>query len=434
MANEFNIFEHKHDHDCDHDHDHGKVEHLDPAQQSLADALKVSFGILKIVMLGLLAIFLFSGIFNVKSGEKAVKLRFGKIITDNAGEGLEAGGPYFALPYPLEEPKKIQTTQRSIDLGTQFWWSSSADDAGKSISEIADANQGPLDPVTKGSMISGDANIVHTQWRILYQVSNITAFLQQVGSFELADVIVRNAAEQAAVYAVAQTTADEVINGRPGVDVARVKIQEILSSMNTGLEVVEVTAPGKSMPLSVRSAYEAVIGAVSEQGQKVETARQERARILGSAAGEGYEDLLKLINAFETAQAAGDKEKLAQLDKQLDEAYRTLKIGEKRIGGEASRIINEALGYQTQVSQALEGEARRFNDLLDQYRANPQIVLNRLWFDTKEQILTSPDVEVFYAPTDAQTYLDLNRRPDVEQAREKARLDAAAEAQRARNQ
>jgi regulator of protease activity HflC (stomatin/prohibitin superfamily) len=255
-----------------------------------------------------------------------------------------------------------------------------------------------------------------------------------VGSFELADVIVRNAAEQAAVYAVAQTTADEVINGRPGVDVARVKIQEILSSMNTGLEVVEVTAPGKSMPLSVRSAYEAVIGAVSEQGQKVETARQERARILGSAAGEGYEDLLKLINAFETAQAAGDKEKLAQLDKQLDEAYRTLKIGEKRIGGEASRIINEALGYQTQVSQALEGEARRFNDLLDQYRANPQIVLNRLWFDTKEQILTSPDVEVFYAPTDAQTYLDLNRRPDVEQAREKARLDAAAEAQRARNQ
>lgn len=431
---DFNIFEHTHDHDHDHDHDHGHGhgEVLDSAQQSLADALKITFGILKLIMLALVVIFLFTGVFNVKSGESAVKLRFGKIVTDDKGDGLEPGGPYFAMPYPIESAKKVQMIPRSISLNTQFWWSASTDTAGKTISEIAEGEQGPLDPVTKGSMITGDANIVHTQWRVLYQVSNINSFLQNVGDFELADVIVRNAAEEAAVYAVAQTTADEVINGRPGVDTAKAKIQEILSHMNTGLQVVEVTAPGKSMPLSVRSSYEAVVGAVSEQGQRVESARQERARILGSAAGEGYEELLKLINAYETAQSAGDQDQLATLSTQLDQAYRTLNIEGKRIGGEASQIINDALGYQTQVSQQLEAEAQQFNDLLAQYQANPQIVLNRLWFDAKETILTSPDVEVFYTPAGSQTYLELNRRPDVVEAREKARLEAQAEAQRQR--
>lgn len=424
---EFNIFEHKHDHDdCDHDHSH--IETLDPAQQSLADALKVTFTILKVIMLCLLLYYIFfSGLFTVKSGDRAVKLRFGNIVTANDGAGLDAGGPYFAMPFPVEQAKIVQMTQRSIVLDSQFWWSADGNTAGMTTDEIAQNASATLDPVTKGSMITGDANIVHTQWRVLYQVSNINSFLMQVGSFELADILVRNVSEEAAVYAVAQTTADDVINGRPGVELAKARIQEILLEMNTGLVVVEVTAPGKSMPLTVRGSYEAVVGAVSEQGQRIESARQERSRILGSAAGEGYEDLLKLIDAYETAQSAGNKEALATLTGQLDTAYRSLKIGDKRIGGEASQIINTALGYQTQVSQQLEAEAQQFTDLLEQYQANPQIVLNRLWFDAKEDILTSPGVEVFYTPTNSQTYLELNRRPDIVEAREKARLQKEQE-------
>lgn len=420
---EFNIFEHKHDHDdCDHDHSH--VETLDSAQQSLADALKVTFTILKVIMLCLLLYYIFfSGLFNVKSGNRAVKLQFGKIVSANDGEGLDAGGPYFAMPFPIEQAKIVEMIPRSIELSSQFWWSADGNSAGMTTEEIAANASSTLDPVTKGSMITGDANIVHTQWRVLYQVSNINSFLMQLGNFELADIIVRNVAEEAAVFAVAQTTADDVINGRPGVEIAKARIQQILSEMNTGLDVVEVTAPGKSMPLSVRSSYEAVVGAVSEQGQRIESARQERSRILGTAAGEGYEELLKLIDAYETAQTAGDTQALDTLKGQLDQAYRSLKIADKRIGGEASQIINNALGYQTQVSQQLEAEAQQFTDLLAQYQANPQIVLNRLWFDAKEDILTSPDVEVFYTPTNSQTYLELNRRPDIQEAREKARLE-----------
>ena len=51
---------------------------LDPAQQSLAEALRVSFGILKLAMLGLLIAYAFSGTFSVGSNEVALRLRFGE--------------------------------------------------------------------------------------------------------------------------------------------------------------------------------------------------------------------------------------------------------------------------------------------------------------------------------------------------------------------
>ena len=53
---------------------------LDPAQQSLAEALRLSFGILKITMLALLVVYALSGTFSVGSNEVAVRLRFGDYV------------------------------------------------------------------------------------------------------------------------------------------------------------------------------------------------------------------------------------------------------------------------------------------------------------------------------------------------------------------
>ena len=78
MAKVSNPFEHQHDRvqdDAPLD-----VAALDPAQKSLADALRVSLLILKVIMAGLAIYYVFfSGLYNVKQNEKAVELRFGKI-------------------------------------------------------------------------------------------------------------------------------------------------------------------------------------------------------------------------------------------------------------------------------------------------------------------------------------------------------------------
>ena len=50
---------------------------LDPAQQSLSDALRLSFAVLKVVMIVLAVFFLASGFFTVNQKQAALVLRFG---------------------------------------------------------------------------------------------------------------------------------------------------------------------------------------------------------------------------------------------------------------------------------------------------------------------------------------------------------------------
>ena len=59
---------------------------LDPGSQALADALRSSFFIVKIVMVILLVAFLGSGFYTVGPQERAIVLRFGRTV----GEGEEA--------------------------------------------------------------------------------------------------------------------------------------------------------------------------------------------------------------------------------------------------------------------------------------------------------------------------------------------------------
>ena len=66
---------------------------LDAAQQSLGDALRTSFKILKLAIIVLVILFLASGAFVVEQNEQAIVWRLGK----PAGGGREAGRGW-ALP------------------------------------------------------------------------------------------------------------------------------------------------------------------------------------------------------------------------------------------------------------------------------------------------------------------------------------------------
>ena len=55
-------------------------EAMDPANQSFADALRLSFRILQLGILALVAVFLFSGFQTVEEGDLGVKTRFGEIV------------------------------------------------------------------------------------------------------------------------------------------------------------------------------------------------------------------------------------------------------------------------------------------------------------------------------------------------------------------
>ena len=77
-------------------------EPLDPANQSLSDALRMSFKVLKLVMFILVIAFLFSGVMIVDQREVAVISRFGRLT----GEPREPGFR-LAWPYPIDEQIRV---------------------------------------------------------------------------------------------------------------------------------------------------------------------------------------------------------------------------------------------------------------------------------------------------------------------------------------
>jgi len=55
--------------------------------------------------------------------------------------------------------------------------------------------------------------------------------------------------------------------------------------------------------------------------------------------------------------------------------------------GDAARIAAEAAGYKAERVARATGDAARFELLLKQYKAAPEVTRKRLWLETMEQVM-----------------------------------------------
>ena len=85
----------------------GPLPPEDAGSQALAEALRSSFAIVKVLMVVLVVVFLGSGIFQVKPQVRAVRLHYGRPV----GEGTKAllgPGLHWSWPYPIDEVVMIK--------------------------------------------------------------------------------------------------------------------------------------------------------------------------------------------------------------------------------------------------------------------------------------------------------------------------------------
>lgn len=399
---------------------------LDPAQQSLAEALRVSFGILKLAMLGLLIAYALSGTFSVGSNEVALRLRFGDYVGDPGNRVLERG-TYLAAPFPVEQIVKVDTRPATLSLEKEFWYETTKGDSGLTRTQLQGAKAQPLHPLRDGSLITGDSSIVHARWTLTWRVADPVAYLTNVGSNQIAEAIVRLVAQQGIVQSVAQLAADDMLRGIVNRELAVGLMQQRLDDMRTGLVIDQLVLDKVSAPMRVAGSFDAVTTAESDRAGQIVAAQQERARILGETAGEASGPLLELVGLYEQAVERGDGEKATELEQQIDEALGSLRVGAFAIGGEVARVINTAKTYRTQIVEQVASEAQAFQQLLPQYQQNPRLVLSTLWEDAREGILTG-DVETFYT-VPGQLELQLNRDPELQKERQKKQLRSRKRAQ-----
>ena len=392
---------------------------LDAAQQSLAEALRVSFAILKLAMAALLIAYALSGTFSVGSNEVALRLRFGDYVGDPGNRVLERG-TYLAAPFPIEQVVKVDTRPSSLVLDKEFWFETTAQESGLTRRQLQGQKALPLNPLRDGSLISGDSSIIHAKWTLTWRVSDPVAFLTNVGSKQLAGDIVRLVAQQGIVHAVAQLAADDLLRGIVNRELAVGLMQDRLDGMRSGLVIDQLALDKVSAPMRVAGSFDAVTSAESDRAGRIVAAQQERARILGETAGEASSEILEAMSAYEQAVEQGDDDGARATQERIDASLADLRIGNTPIGGEVARIINSSKTYRTQIVERVGSEAQSFELLLPQYQQNPRLVLAKLWEDARETILTG-DVETFYT-VPGQLELQLNRDPELQKERQKQQL------------
>ena len=143
------------------------AEELDPANQSLAEALRKSFWVLKALMMVLVILYVFSGAFTVESDEVGFKMRYGRVVGDGAAAVLRPGF-HWSLPYPFEQNMTVSTNER--ELPVEFIYLLSETEIEKGILEIKLNNS--LNPEVDDFLITGDLNIIHGKLLIKYRITD----------------------------------------------------------------------------------------------------------------------------------------------------------------------------------------------------------------------------------------------------------------------
>lgn len=413
---------------------------LDPAQQSLAEALRITFFILQLGMLALIGLFLLSGAKQIKEAERGVRLTFGKVVEQDVPPGLHLG-----WPYPIGEFVTVQTGQQSLRLDDSFFPMLSSGQRSRSLDELGAVARFGLVPGTDGSLLTADGNIVHLRPTAVYRRQSPGDFVRNMlpGSEES---IVRAAIERAVTQTLATLTLEQVLKqgvgnaaAGEGVSVdaeagpqssiaARVRrlAQEMLDAQGSGIVLEEVALRDITPPLSLRSSFAEVQSAQSQAEQRREQADRERRERLSQVAGQAAELILARIDAYEQALELQDENAediLAQIDLLL--LGEPVEIdGQTRramVSGETTNLLNGARRYRTEIESRYRSFAQTFAVKLEQYRTNPGLLVTREWTEALTSFFARQSVETNFLPAGMLPELLINRDPDVARERDRIR-------------
>jgi len=411
---------------------------LDPANQSLADALGLVFKGLQLAMLVLAGAFLFSGLGSVKANESGVKLLFGRKVQDGLKPGFQ-----LSWPYPIGDLKKVDTGNQTLDISTAFWPRLTSDQAKLGLEALGAQGKPSLKPGEDGSLITGDENIAHAQWLVHYTRKQPGNYLENMLETEERD-IVQAAVQRGIVQAVGQVKIDDLLKQSASdqgsvAQRARAIAQATLDTIKSGIEIDQITLQQKAPPFSVYSAFSGVQSAEQKASQKRDAAQTQARNTLTAMAGAAHQPLIDQINLYEEAVTRGDtaaQERVMGVIHDLFEgrevAYGDTVVPPSAVSGEVTRILNDARQYRSSIVNQRWAELASFRAKLAQFRANPDVVVQREWADAMIAFLDRPTVEILNLPAGIGSMeLWINRDPtfmkEYEEARKLEQLKRAEE-------
>jgi membrane protease subunit HflK len=400
-------------------------EAMDPANQSLADALRLSYRVLQAVMVVLIALFLVSGFQSIGDDQSGVMLRFGRIVEKDGKKSLDRGLQQSWLPYPAGEFVLFQVTNLSIDLGSVFWPELRPGETTEDAKERVAATD-PISPSkTSGSVLAQGGDIAHLQLSAKYEIADPAKFVTLLQPGRDGHSVVRLALQSATVRSVAETPLESLIERT---DETKAQIlqhaQAMLDGLDTGIQLQEVSLTRVQPALAIVKAFEEVQQARVQTENTVNYAKQAANETLLSTAGAAWPKLFEFIEEYKKALALGNDDDaeviLAQINAQMEDA---------EVGGNVAEIIRRAESYQSEIETSLGRDARRYASLVRLYEQNPRHTVMQEWQRTMSKVFSVRDAERVYIPAGlAVIRLNVNALNEVAQLRRRASHEAAEQA------
>ena len=408
--------------------DKSASEDLDAAGKSLSEALRISFIVLKVIMIVLVIAFLASGFKTVGSDEQALVLRFGKIRGVGEKRVLKPRAwPYWVFPYPVDTMVKIPV-EKKVDLTVRSFWYYQSQERMLSEPSIEKTRVLPeLDPIRDGycitrserqdESISGsggsDYNIVHSKWQLTYKIDDPERFFKNVYVEEVKpgdiyfDVITESITpllqglfEDVIVTAIVNYTIDDVMYEQVArlTDDVKKLLQEKFDTIESGIKVVRIQLTDRTWPLQVNEAFTALVTASQDRQTAISQAQTYAESTLNETAGPVAEKLFLALNNDTISE-----EEMELLWSQL--------------AGKAQEKITQARAYRTKVVANARANAEYFQELLPEYRKHPELVVQKIYQDAIERIFDNAVEKFVIQPTEGTKETEfrilLNRDPSL---------------------
>lgn len=273
--------------------------------RSLVKSLRWAFGFLLVCVIGMVIYFFtWGGYFSVEPQQAVIVLRFGKVIGC-----FESGGHWF-FPYPVNRFVRVQTNPQTLNV--EF---SSPNRSGEPVISLT--------PGVDNYLLTGDANIVQSSWRVVYRVVNPVKFytvlstaLQPSENGEMApdvevidadgfagtrgpQALLSNCLRQAAIQVTAHYQVDGLLASRQGqynADVRR-RFSELVDAADCGIVIEDLTLTRIAPPGITLAAFSQVTAASTTKSTLLEEAKNYQTNVENDTAAQEAE-ILALASTY----------------------------------------------------------------------------------------------------------------------------------------
>ena len=316
---------------------------MDAGSQALAEALRSSFAIVKVVMVLLVLLFLASGFFTVGPQHRAILLRFGRPV----GEGEKAllmPGLHWSFPYPIDESILVSISGLQQVRSTVGWYAVTPE---QELAGFEPPASGTLNPIADGYALTADANIIHTRATLTYRIKDP---IRYVFTFVNASNAVQNVVDNALLLAASRFKVDDILTR----DIAsfqeavRRNATRLADTQDLGI-VIEQCAVQSVPPRQLKDAFANVL----------------KAEVMRS----------KVLN-----EARGTENQLTN-----------------RASADAESLINLAQSDRARLVSDMAAQADRFQEILPEYRSHPALFVQQRLTETLGHVLTNVQDKIFLA-------------------------------------